>query len=63
MFSRTWQVIVKELLHFRRDRVLTTFLFVFPLVQLVLVAQTAGTARRTCPWLCGTRTIAPPAGR
>lgn len=42
MFSRTWQVIVKELLHFRRDRVLTTFLFVFPLLQLVLVAQTAG---------------------
>ncbi len=42
MFSRTWQVIVKELLHFRRDRVLTAFLFVFPLLQLVLVAQTAG---------------------
>lgn len=42
MLSRTWQVIVKELIHFRRDRVLTTFLFVFPLVQLVLVAQTAG---------------------
>lgn len=42
MFSRIWHVIVKELLHFRRDRVLTTFLFVFPLVQLVLVAQTAG---------------------
>ena len=42
MFSRTWQVIVKELLHFRRDRVLTIFIFVFPLVQLVLVAQTAG---------------------
>jgi ABC-2 type transport system permease protein len=42
MFSRTWQIIVKELLHFRRDRVLTAFLFVFPLMQLVLVAQTAG---------------------
>ncbi len=42
MFSRIWRIIVKELLHFRRDRVLTTFLFVFPLVQLVLVAQTAG---------------------
>ena len=36
MFSRIWHVIVKELLHFRRDRVLTTFLFVFPLVQLVM---------------------------
>lgn len=42
MFARIWQVIVKELLHLRRDRALTTFLFVFPLLQLVLVAQTAG---------------------
>lgn len=42
MSSRIWRIIVKELLHFRRDRVLTTFLFVFPLIQLVLVAQTAG---------------------
>lgn len=42
MFPRTWRIIVKELLHFRRDRVLTAFLFVFPLIQLVLVAQTAG---------------------
>lgn len=42
MLSRTWQVIVKEFLHFRRDRVLTAFLFIFPVVQLVLVAQTAG---------------------
>lgn len=49
MFSRTWQVIIKELLHFRRDRVLTTFLFVFPLVQLVLVAQTAGADAANLP--------------
>jgi hypothetical protein len=42
MFSRTWQVIVKELLHFRRDRVLTIFIFVFPMLQLILVAQAAG---------------------
>jgi ABC-2 type transport system permease protein len=42
MFFRTWQVIVKELLHFRRDRVLTIFIFVFPMLQLILVAQAAG---------------------
>lgn len=42
MLTRTWQVIVKELFHFRRDRVLTAFLFLFPVAQLVLVAQTAG---------------------
>lgn len=49
MFARIWQVIVKELFHFRRDRVLTTFLFVFPLVQLVLVAQTAGADASNLP--------------
>jgi ABC-2 type transport system permease protein len=49
MFSRTWQIIVKELLHFRRDRVLTAFLFVFPLMQLVLVAQTAGSEPTNLP--------------
>jgi ABC-2 type transport system permease protein len=49
MFSRTWQIIVKELLHFRRDRVLTAFLFVFPLAQLVLVAQTAGSEPSNLP--------------
>ncbi|HSN78736.1 MAG TPA: ABC transporter permease [Anaerolineae bacterium] len=49
MFSRTWQVIVKELLHFRRDRVLMAFLFVFPLLQLVLVAQTAGSEAANLP--------------
>lgn len=42
MLGRTWQIIVKELLHFRRDRVLTAFLFLFPVLQLFLVAQTAG---------------------
>lgn len=42
MLARTWQIIVKELLHFRRDRVLTAFLFLFPVLQLFLVAQTAG---------------------
>jgi ABC-2 type transport system permease protein len=42
MLARTWQIIVKELVHFRRDRVLTAFLFLFPVLQLFLVAQTAG---------------------
>ena len=49
MLTRTWQVIVKELLHFRRDRVLTAFLFVFPVLQLVLVAQTAGSNPTNLP--------------
>lgn len=42
MIARTWQVIVKEFLHFRRDRTLTAFLLLFPMLQLILVAQTAG---------------------
>ena len=49
MPARIWQVIVKELLHFRRDRVLTAFLFVFPVLQLVLVAQTAGSNPTNLP--------------
>lgn len=49
MLARTWQVIVKEFLHFRRDRVLTAFLFIFPVVQLVLVAQTAGSDSTNLP--------------
>lgn len=49
MLSRTCQIIVKEFLHFRRDRVLTAFLFIFPVVQLVLVAQTAGSDSSNLP--------------
>lgn len=49
MFSRTWSIIVKELVHLRRDRVLTAFLLFFPLVQLVLVAQTAGSDAANLP--------------
>ncbi|MCS6842785.1 MAG: ABC transporter permease [Caldilineales bacterium] len=49
MLLRTWQVVVKELLHLRRDRVLTLFLFLFPTLQLVLVAQTAGAAVGNLP--------------
>ncbi len=49
MLARTSQVIVKEFFHFRRDRVLTAFLFLFPLLQLVLVAQTAGSDPANLP--------------
>ncbi len=63
MFSRTWQIIVKELLHFRRDRVLTIFLFVFPLVQLVLVAQTAGSDPANLPLAVWDQDTARSAGR
>lgn len=42
MIARTWQVTIKEFFHLRRDRALTTFLFLFPMLQLVLIAQTAG---------------------
>ncbi len=49
MLARTWQVIVKELLHFRRDRVLAAFLFIFPVMQLFLVAQTAGSDASNLP--------------
>lgn len=49
MLLRTWHLIVKEFFHFRRDRVLTAFLFLFPLLQLVLVAQTAGSDPANLP--------------
>lgn len=49
MLARTWQIIVKEFLHFRRDRVLTAFLFLFPVLQLMLVAQTAGSDPSNLP--------------
>lgn len=49
MLLRTWHVMVKEVLHLRRDRVLTLFLFLFPTLQLVLVAQTAGAAVGNLP--------------
>lgn len=42
MLTRIWQLIIKEFIQFRRDRLMAIFLFTFPLLQLVLVAQTAG---------------------
>jgi ABC-2 type transport system permease protein len=39
MLGRIWQIIVKEFIQFVRDRMLGLFLFTFPVMQLVLVAQ------------------------
>ncbi len=39
MLSRIWQIVVKEFIQFVRDRMLALFLFTFPVMQLVLVAQ------------------------
>jgi len=42
MIGRVWQIIIKELIQFRRDRILTMFLLVFPTLQLTLMARVAG---------------------
>ncbi len=42
MLSRIWQIVVKEFIQFIRDRILTLFLFLFPVTQLILVAQATG---------------------
>ena len=42
MFARIWQLLIKEVIQVARDRLLAVFVFTFPLLQLVLVAQTAG---------------------
>lgn len=42
MLARMWQIIVKEFIQFRRDRLLTLFLLTFPILQLVLIARAAG---------------------
>lgn len=42
MFVRIWQLMIKEFIQFRRDRLLTIFLITFPALQLVLVARVAG---------------------
>jgi ABC-2 type transport system permease protein len=39
---RIWHIIIKEFIQFRRDRLLMLFLFTFPAMQLVLVAQATG---------------------
>jgi ABC-2 type transport system permease protein len=42
LLSRIWHIVIKELIQFSRDRLLTTFLFTFPVMQLVLLAQATG---------------------
>ncbi len=39
MLGRIWQIVIKEFIQFVRDRLLGLFLFTFPVMQLVLVAQ------------------------
>jgi len=42
MLTRIWNLVWKEVIQFTRDRVMTTFIFLLPLVQLVLLAQASG---------------------
>ena len=41
MLTRIWHIIVKEFIQFRRDRLLTLFLFTIPVMQLVLLVHAA----------------------
>jgi len=40
--SRIWSLVWKEVLQFGRDRLLTAFLFLLPILQLALLAQSTG---------------------
>jgi ABC-2 type transport system permease protein len=42
MFLRIWNLVRKEIIQLARDRVLTTLIFVLPILQLVLLAQATG---------------------
>jgi ABC-2 type transport system permease protein len=42
MLARIWHIIIKEFIQLSRDRLLTLFLFTFPAMQLVLMAQATG---------------------
>ncbi len=42
MLTRIWHTIIKEFIQFSRDRILLAFLFTFPVMQLMLVAQATG---------------------
>ncbi len=39
MWARIWQIIIKEIIQYRHDIVLTIFIFTFPVMQLILVAN------------------------
>jgi hypothetical protein len=49
MFARIWQLLIKEVIQVARDRLLVVFVFTFPLLQLVLVAQKPGRRGRCKP--------------
>ncbi len=42
MFWRIWNLAVKEFIQLIRDRLMTAFIFLFPVAQLVLLAQATG---------------------
>ncbi|MGD1996022.1 MAG: ABC transporter permease [Anaerolineae bacterium] len=42
MLARIWNLVWKEVIQFGRDRMLTAFLFMLPMLQLVLLAQATG---------------------
>jgi ABC-2 type transport system permease protein len=49
VLTRIWHVVVKEFIQFGRDRLLTLFLFTFPAMQLILVAQATATGVTNLP--------------
>jgi len=42
MLFRVWNLVWKEIIQFTRDRLMTAFIFLLPLVQLALLAQATG---------------------
>jgi ABC-2 type transport system permease protein len=49
VLRRIWHIVVKEFIQFIRDRLLIVFLFTFPVMQLVLVAQATGSGVSDLP--------------
>ncbi|HEY64718.1 MAG TPA: ABC transporter permease [Caldilineae bacterium] len=42
MLFRIWNLVVKEFIQFRRDRLFSTFILLFPVIQLLMLAQATG---------------------
>lgn len=49
MLARIWSLAVKEFIQLARDRLMTVFLLLFPVLQLVLLAQATGQGVRHLP--------------
>jgi ABC-2 type transport system permease protein len=49
VLTRIWHMVIKEFIQFGRDRLLTLFLFTFPVMQLTLVAQATATGVSNLP--------------